>query len=183
MKFIAFALAMAGVICASGATEDSFLYWMVGDTATLDNSVIQGPYNAKVVAIQGDSAEWSYQGDGGIYLNLYNAMTDANPIEGNSVSLGGNGGNLPYFAGLGSTASGGWTYFIELYNDSRIFAHSDALPYAPESIATLANMSVPGTAWNVKAFVPAAVPEPNSGLLLLLGVAGLALRRRKQIAA
>ena len=95
-----------------------------------------------------------------------------------------NGFSSQYFAGIPTGKDGlNWTYYVELYNESGIFAHSDPLYLTEESIVTLAGMGQPGTAWNVSAFAPAAVPEPSSGLLLLLGVAGLALRRRKQIAA
>ena len=187
MKQIVLALALAGVFCASAA-EDSFLYWMVGDTdgaPKLDGNTIQGPYKAKVVALEGslETQDWVYQGTGGNYLNLYYDMSDA-ALVGKVVTLPGNGSNLSYFAGLGNTASGGWTYFIELYNDAGgIFAHSEALPYNEQSIAYLSTMRTPGTLWNVTAFVPAAVPEPNSALLMLIGCAALALRRRKQIAA
>ena len=40
---------------------------------------------------------------------------------------------------------------------------------------TIANDGIPGDGWSKMS----AVPEPTSGLLLLLGVAGLALRRRR----
>jgi hypothetical protein len=71
------------------------------------------------------------------------------------------------------------TWVIELYEDSKLIASSEAQPYSAAYInngigagGASAPMSVPGSAF--------AVPEPNSGLLMLLGCAMLGLRRRKQ---
>ena len=188
MKKIAFAaLALMGVVCSSAA-EDSFLYWMVGNSATLgeEKKAIEGSYNAKVVAIQG--TEWVYNA-GGAYLDLYYDMADQQSFGKMTPDLGSRNdlgvvNNLAYFANIGTTGEG-WTYFIELYHDNTIFARSEGLPYSEGAIATLMEgiQAPTGKLWAVPAFVPAAVPEPNSALLMLIGCAALALRRRKQIAA
>lgn len=186
MKQIVFAFALTGVFCASAAeTGDSFLYWMVEDALNVGGKDITDSYEARVVAIEGTltTSDWVYQGadKNYNYLNLYGQPhgTDL----GTSVELG-TGNNLAYFAGLPQNGAD-WTYFIELYNDSGIFAHSDAIPYSQDAVVTLMEgTGVPaGMLLDISQFVPASVPEPNSALLMLIGCAALALRRRKQVAA
>ena len=187
MKQIIFALALTGVFCTSAAeTGDSFLYWMVEDTLNVGEKEIKEPYEAKVVAIQGNlnTDDWVYQGADKEYnyLSLY-GQPYGNTL-GDSVRLG-EGNNLAYFAGLGGTGDG-WTYFIELYNESGIFAHSDAIYYSQDAVVTLieGTTNLPtGMPLDISSFTPASVPEPNSALLMLIGCAALALRRRKQAAA
>ena len=181
-KLIACAV-LFGATCAFA--EDSYLFWMIDPDAAFEGGTLPADsVGVKIAAIKG--SDWTYGGGNYLMLNAYSGGTVGNTIsvvkdgkiQPTDVSYGS-----PLFAAVSDYQSLDWTYYVELYNDGRIFARSDALPYSAESIVALAGMGRPGTLWNVKAFVPAAVPEPSSGLLLLLGVAGLALRRRKQIAA
>ena len=189
-KLIACAV-LFGATCAFA--EDSYLFWMIDPAATITDGEEQptalqsGSVGVKISAFAKGSA-WVY-GGAASYLTIYpwsGGTVGESPIGGGDqiapISYGSQ-----YFAAIPSipTKSGAdWMYYVELYNDSSIFARSETpLAYSAESIVALSGMGQPGTLWNVKAFVPAAVPEPSSGLLLLLGVAGLALRRRKQIAA
>ena len=176
------------------AADDSFLYWMVDANATGTQRGGQpleggGPYTAKIAAFAAGS-EWSETG--ATYLDIWGStsagVTDARIAEGDvgvsgiNISSGASLPNAAYFAKVADGSATDWTYFVELYNDGgTVVAHSDALSYSSEYFATVAGMGTPGGAWVASSFV--AAPEPNSALLLLIGCATLALRRRKQIVA
>ena len=181
MKKLISCAVLIGVTCAFAA-EDSYLYWMIDPEATItEGTMPTGPVGVKISAFAPDK-DWVY--GGGTYLTLveYSGGKIGNYIDGSdkqpvSVAYGSQ-----FFAAIPPTQGLDWTYYVELYNDS-ICAHSESLTLTEDSIVALAGMGRPGTLWNVKTFVPAAVPEPNSALLMLIGCAALALRRRKQIAA
>lgn len=195
MKKLVLLSAFAVALCASAANTDSYLYWMVSDSATGTieggGSIPAGTYTAKIVAIDtSEGGVWEYNAAGN-YLNIYSSVNGGLGGDlGQSVStiqFGNNPDNLTYFVNLAKYADANWTYFVELYNDKGLlFARSSdeaSLPYAQASIANLSGMATPGKIWMPAVFVPAAVPEPNSALLMLIGCAALALRRRKQVAA
>ena len=185
MKRMIFLLALAGTLGVAVA-EDSYLYWMIpkyAEGTQRGGTGISGEYKAKVVAFEG--SEWAETG--GTYLDIWSS---ANGGLGSLVSSAEGGAgvdvtintyNVPYFAGVTDGIGMDWTYFVELYHDNKVVAHSEGLLYSEAGYAVFDGITMPTTQWMPAAFVPA--PEPSSGLLLLLGVAGLALRRRKQIAA
>lgn len=173
MKSMVFAILTAGALVAQA---DSYMYWMIDEDATVEGAVLpSSSFSAKVVAINGK--EW-VQG-GGTYLALAPDLATAAAGGEPMMSMAGAIAGIPYVANLASTGSG-WTYFVELYNDGGIFAHSSAMPYDQGSVAAMGDMAVPGKMSLAMSFVAAApVPEPTSALLMLLGCAGLALRRRR----
>ena len=171
-------------------TVDSYLYWMVNDDA--NGITLNGEFydykslTVKVVAY--DSSTWrpnQTPDNGGKLLTLYSAAGDLGSL-GKEVTI--TGVNSPFYAGiLSGMTKNTWSYFVELYNDQVFVGRSsEGLTYAnAEAMAYLMGSDLkPGTGpWIVSSFTSTPAPEPNSALLLLIGCAALALRRRKQIAA
>ena len=192
MKKLILLFALAGTLGVSFAATDSFIYWMVSEDATGTGRSAEGPvdlsggtYYAKISAFA-SGQEWTE--GGGKYLNILSSSADNNfASKGESVSVTIGADNVSYFASLAEYAGAGWTYYVELWNDGavngKVVARSEeGLTYAKESIVALSGMNAPGAqVWAPMTFVPA--PEPNSAMLLLIGCAALALRRRKQVAA
>ena len=173
MKRILSVLLVFGAL--SAAAEDSYLYWMLGDTT---------PYAS-------DSyKQIRVRFDGGGYLSLYapdatseTGLTSVNQSDAKGdyiTPAQANYGAL--YAQLASGTSYS-TFVIELWNDSSFVAQSETLSYsdalANYYIAT-ANSIHLSTAWAATSF---AIPEPNSAMLLLLGCAALGLRRRRRLEA
>ena len=149
----------------AGFAEDQYLYWMIPGNATLsDSTPLSGDYYAKISADGGQS-----------WLNLYSEV-GGTPMAGNAISFSPGDESGYAFAGLIDSAS--TSFLVELYQDSVAVGRAQITPGA--EFITQGGMSNPLAApYAVSSF--AAVPEPTSGLLLLLGVAGLALRRRKTL--
>lgn len=162
LVIVAFSFALVGF------ADDQYLYWMVANDAKIDDAGLDaGTYYAK--------ARVGNEGSGS-YLNFYNSPSSECVVD-NTYTFN-YGDAMPMFIGLGDTKS----FVIELYNSIA----GDATPVGYVSIteALMANhltaggmTVVAGGPLAVGSFT--AVPEPTSGLLLLLGVAGLALRRKK----
>lgn len=79
------------------------------------------------------------------------------------------------------TAGESYTYYTVIFNDA--LASADHYMITGEKTATVPDSGDLSMAFGTQASNTwnemAAVPEPTSGLLLLLGVAGLALRRKR----
>lgn len=178
-KFLIFALAMS-----SYAASASVLLWLVDSSAestvgTWTDAKVgylasenhdSGPL--KYIKIGGqaiDSSSWDYQlssGDiAGIVEDDHFALADLSGITAGNP-------NSQY-------------YFIELYNNGNLVGYTakgvigSALSDYIKEWSDLSNMTQSMTGWGGAPFT--AVPEPTSGMLMLLGMALLGLRRKKAV--
>ena len=173
MKKVLLVLSMFWV--ASAIAEDSWLYWMVGDTG--DSYTLGSDYNKVMVrdVTKGDSG----------YLTLYYDSSSQVPNGTYVDNTSGDITAMSYGAGLYALLASDYTYssfVIELWNDSSFVAQSGELSMSnglADYIVKNNSMTLP-TAWVGSSY---AIPEPNSAMLLLLGCAALGLRRRRQLKA
>ena len=149
-------LLMAGV--AAHAEYSSYFYWQVDDSVA-DFSYAQ-------LRLSGGSQYFTI-GD--------TAYTKVGAAEGD---LGHT--TLAVAANLGSYASSEYSFLVEVFGeDDGLLAFSDTFSYddiAGSFVYSDMGSTLSGTAYGVSV---SNVPEPTSGVLLLLGLAALGLRRKR----
>lgn len=171
IKFIAmFAASLA--IEASFADVDSYLYYMLdGDLkwSELAGSTLSG----HDVPVNEDTYTKVSTDGGSSYLTLYSAQGGSTDLD---ILTYGNTGR----AGFSSEVLFP-SFLFEVYDgdDNKLgwttLAYADAANYIYSDPSNNSGVSVYK--------VTQLIPEPTSGLLFLLGAAGLALRRRKMALA
>jgi hypothetical protein len=170
MKTLKFMLMLAAAAAAGAvkAEVDSYLYWMVSDAATYSD--------AAGATLSGTLVDYDYakiSADGGsTYLSLYGP--DGGNLGADTLDKG-----LDGYVGFASSPAFS-SFLVELYTEDSservgwaTIPYNTAMQYAFTDITQqkLANLYT----------VTQAIPEPTSGVLLLLGMAGLALRRRRNV--
>ena len=157
------AMALAFAATTSFAAVDSYLYWMAGsEVQNANNSSLTYNYDYATVRFDDSSS----------YLSFYNADNI------NTGAYGLDKGNSGY-VGFDSTSLPA-TFLFELWNDSLTPGTDDAIASWSVSSSDLASFIGTARSQIGSAYaLTQAVPEPTSGLLMLLGMAGLALRRKR----
>jgi len=142
---------------ATVKAEDSYLYWMISGSSVPEFSyatlyVDQGGGN--VVALTGPLTG---VGDGETQTSLDARYTAISP------------------------SSAGYSYFVELLNADLETTHTSALfGYDQFASSVYTPPATPATtAYNVGSFSSTSIPEPTSGLLMLMGMGLLGLKRKR----
>lgn len=163
------ALVVVALSCGAWAA-DSYLYWMVEKSVERDGKAFSG-YNSAKIGYLNDSGSMTY-------LNLY-----GEGASGDFIGIGKSA--TPGYESFANILGSGSTFYIELFNDNRVVARSEELSYsALESYTTSSMLQTPREPWtSAGTTFTSNVPEPSSALLMLLGCAGLALKRKKQAKA
>ena len=184
-----FVLMVAGLIGLSASAD--VLYWQVNDTAASGENLKGTPTQAYLMASAGDSKYF-------VSSNLDAAGNDLGEVVG--VSTFADGGMaagvldlakiLAWPSGTPSAEAANLglsdlSFFVELYNDAGNWVGQTT----PQSYETLVASGAISSGLNpsftgVNSALGSAsgsysVPEPTSGLLMLVGIGALALRRRK----
>ena len=161
-------IAVLGILGAFALkADDSYLYWTISDNAAAEiGAESLAGYTAKI---------WSTQDSS--YLNLYSVPDSSMSVfavDAIGAQLAG------VAASIGNSPSG--SFFVELWNDGGLQGRSDTYTYqtlAQYIGTTKFTSNLPKDAFALVGGFK-AVPEPSSGLMLLMGLSALALRRKKR---
>lgn len=155
---LAFALAAS----AASAT-DSYLYWLV-DNANYNGNAINFSY-ATISADNGQN-----------YLSLYSpgvASSETAYLASNGANSSA-GAPAGVYAGFDGSVS---SFLVELWSDSDVRVGWQS--YGSGALADYIFNGTTGGSSTTPFAVSSVVPEPTSGVMMLLGIAALALKRRK----
>ena len=190
-------MALAGCGSDIGDVGSSALLWMVNDDLVNEVTGQVDPVNVRDLRSRPDNLPVNYarvvavNGDQTVFLDLYrkDGMGDIEST-GDFTDVDTMGRAGPIWANVTGYEDAAWSFMIELGNLTvsedydqtwTAMAYSEKATYddLKRFIQKGETLDPTMTPWQGGSYV---VPEPTSGLLVLLGGALLALRRRRRIA-
>lgn len=191
-------LVIGAILTVTGLAADGgeVLWWLIDTdfeslTATMgDSTITAGELGVTDVRIRYQSDDGSSIG----YLTLISVNDDGSvSIHDGSMNIGADhGAGLPaeYFGDLSALSDTAYSFVVELGNWENGKWAKTSMESEPESYHSLAaNKHITnwdetspsfGTPWTPTSFHATVVPEPSSALMTLLGIAALALRRKRR---
>lgn len=186
-RFSAFFL-FAAILCSFelGAAEGGeVLWWMVFDMSNVTAERADGT-TVTAADLGANAARIRYEGNGTSgFLPIYgvDANNNSHPTMGT-----GEAANLPgwYFASLGNFNNASYSFVLEIGNWADGTWAGTSMESTAAGYDTLGNhiavwkdaTPVYSTPWSPTSF--SVVPEPTSGIMVLVGGALLALRRKRR---
>ncbi len=165
-------LAVTAAIAVQVATaEDSFLYWMVSPDVKLAGENDDFAYAR--VNVGGTLTEATGDVAGGTWLTLYSNGSAQDKVTAMSKAVAT--GGATQWGVIPSGYESSTPIIFELFNSNYEAVGWNAVT-AGELAKYIGTASNPATGTYT---LTSVVPEPASGLLMLLGLAGLALKRKR----
>lgn len=193
MKKIMFALAAAALAVGAQAATVS---WTITGVKGPDGAALSGG-SAYVFFVDGNSADTSWvaglEGKGATAISTAMGSAVRNYTMATTTAAGNysyntaNGFTLPSNSDLGLTGSTVYTAYAVIFDTATITDDSNFYVTAARANTTFADSVSNNRAWTLTAtsssvasnWHAAGTPEPTSGLLLLVGLGALALRRKR----
>ena len=173
-------LAMFLGAAGTSSADDSYLYWMINKDELANYSSYD---NVRIKAVNGGTETYLniYSGPSSDSFSYHAAGDNISSIGTDQVQDAIDWGEGFYASLAGLSGLSSYSFIVELWNDNNFLAQSfgDGTYGAVSAYIYSGGISAPpATPWIATSF---DIPEPSSGLLMLLGMAGLALRRRKNV--
>ena len=169
-KFVKVLIATLSIMSSAGTVfADSYLYFMVNDAQYKTGDSVSFDY--ATVKVDGSDSYLSLYSTGGIDLGSKVASNGGNSTAMADLGYG-------YYAGFSGEAST-MTFLVGLWesvNDGTPIAYQS---FAGAGLSQYIFSATSAGGGSSPLTVTTVVPEPTSGLLVFIGFAALALRRRR----